>query len=303
MISPSNTPDDTIEPPIRDSITGITQNQAQSPTIVSVSDIHGYLDAARSALLAVGDHPDFPPMVVSDKTGRLHWADNSYVLVFNGDLIDRGPDNDNVLALVTRLMSEAPTGHVRVTLGNHEAIMLSQAAFGFSNWYSGHLELEQRQAFLRRIVAGQVVSAYQGYNVTYAHAGSPDPYDVQSVNDSLVAAAKELLEVAGTINDETIQRQVLDTYSHVLGVGESHLKGPEAGMVWIDFEYLSASAPPQVVGHTRHDRPERKGNVYCQNVIQNNLGSDGGEAVFLELPQRLDALIRQPDGSCKRVRL
>ena len=139
--------------------------------------------------------------------------------------------------------------------------------------------------------------------MTYVHAGSPDPYDVRRVNDSLVAAAKELIEAAGTINDGTVQRQVLDNYSQVLGVGESHLKGPGAGLVWLDFDHLPDSAPPQVVGHTRHDRPKQKGNVYCQNVIQNNLSTDGGEAVFVESPHRLDALIRQPDGCSKRVQL
>jgi hypothetical protein len=38
---------------------------------------------------------------------------------------------------------------------------------------------------------------------------------------------------------------------------------PEAGVVWLDFSYLPADAPPQVVGHTPHETVTRKGNVVC----------------------------------------
>ena len=58
---------------------------------MSISDIHGYLDEARSALLTLTDHPDFELIVRANGDGTLHWADGNYVLVFNGDLIDRVP--------------------------------------------------------------------------------------------------------------------------------------------------------------------------------------------------------------------
>jgi hypothetical protein len=51
-------------------------------------------------LLTLSDHPDYDPLVHEDETGDLHWAGNNYVLVFNGDLVDRGPHNESVLTLV-----------------------------------------------------------------------------------------------------------------------------------------------------------------------------------------------------------
>lgn len=284
-------------PVTRDSVDGVIESDRDPPSIVSVSDIHGYLEAARSALLTPRDHPEFDPVVVPDDDGRLHWADENYVLVFNGDLIDRGPDNDAVLALVARLASEAPAGRVRVTLGNHEAIALSPDHFGFANWFSGRVDTDDRCALLEAVLAGRVVAAYRGYNVTYAHAGAPEPYDVAAANESLLEAAETLLEAAGTAADAATQRRVLEEHPRVLGVGDGHPKGPGAGLVWLDFSHLPADAPPQVVGHTRHETPRVKGDVYCQNVIRNTLDREGGEAVFVETPRTLSALTRRPDGS------
>ena len=70
------------------------------PPVVQISDIHGYLADARSALLAVGETEDYDPIVTADDTGALHWAGNEYVLVINGDVLDRGPDNKAALEMV-----------------------------------------------------------------------------------------------------------------------------------------------------------------------------------------------------------
>ncbi len=291
-----------IHSPVRDSVDALVQSD-RSPRIVSISDIHGYLEAARSALLTVADHSDYPPVVVQDTEGKLHWADENYVLVFNGDLIDRGPKNEEVLGMVSRLISEAPPGRVRVTLGNHEGIILSSDYFGFSSWYSTQVDIDSRRALLTAIIDGHVIATYQGYNVIYAHAGSPELDRPQELNDMLVDAAEELLAASGTDTDTAIQRQVLDDYDQVLGVGEAHLKGEGAGITWLDFSHLPADAPQQVVGHTRHDRPEKRGNVFCQNIIRNNLDTSGGEGVFIESPEKLCTLIRQPDGQVRQTRL
>jgi len=268
----------------------------EPPTIVSISDIHGYLDTARSALLTLTDHPEFAPVVVQDDDGRLHWADENYVLVFNGDLVDRGPANEGVLALVARLIAEAPPGRVRLTLGNHEALALSPDQFGFDEWFSGQVDAEARRRLCEAIVDGHVVAAYAGHTVTYAHAGADEPYDVSTANESLVAAAETLHEAIGTDADLSTQGRIVTDYSQVLGVGRNHLKGPEAGLVWLHFDHLSTDAPPQVVGHTRHDTPTTKGQVHCQNVLRNNVDGRGGEAVFVETPETLSALVRQADG-------
>ncbi|UTF52260.1 metallophosphoesterase [Natronosalvus rutilus] len=281
---------------VRDSVNGLSIGDSP-PTIVSISDLHGYLEPTRSALLTLADHPEFAPVVVPGDDGALHWADENYVLVFNGDLIDRGPANEGVLALVARLVDEAPPGRVRITLGNHEAIILSPDHFGYTQWFAGRVGGDDRRQFLEQIVAGHIVAAYEGYNVTYVHAGSPTEYRVEKVNESLIEAAKKLLEAAGTEYDVGTQRRIIDEHQRVLGVGTGHPKNPGAGLVWLDFEHLPPDAPPQVVGHTRHSIPQRKGSVYCQNVLRANLASKGGEAVFIETPESLSSLTREADGN------
>jgi hypothetical protein len=173
-------------------VQGVTTHEETPPAIVSISDIHGYLAETRHALLTLRDHPECAPVVTADSDGRLHWAGENYVLVFNGDLIDRGPDNEGVLAMVGRLIEEAPSGRVRVTLGNHEWMVLLPDRYQFADWYSVAVATDQRRQYLQRIADGHVVAAYEGHTVTYAHAGAPDPYDVATVNESLIDAAASL---------------------------------------------------------------------------------------------------------------
>lgn len=292
--------DDALARPVRDSVAGVTADGADTPAIVSISDIHGYLEAARRALTTLSDHPAYDPVVTPSADGQLHWAGNNYVLVFNGDLIDRGPANDGVLALVSRLLKEAPRGRVRVTLGNHEAIAFTPARFSFKHWYSGQVSIDQRRRLCEAICGGHVVAAYDGHTYTYAHAGANEPYDTTAVNESLIEAAEMLLETLGTADDAATQRYVTEQFSRVLGAGSGHPKGPDAGLVWLDFKYLSADAPPQVVGHTRQRQPTTAGNVHCQNVIRKNLEHPGGEAMFVETPESLVALVREADGGISR---
>ena len=267
-----------------------------TPTVVSLSDIHGYLGAARSALLAVSEHPDYDPVVESGADGQLQWAGNDYVLVFNGDLVDRGSDSDRVVATVARLVAQAGPERVRVTLGNHEMGILTPDRFGWGGWYSGSRSPAQRRAFVDRVRAGHVVAAYDGYRVTYAHAGRPDPYDAGALNDRLVAAATDLGAAIGTPGDPEAQRAAIDACPEVLGLGGRSGRGPGAGVAWLDFEHLPGDAPPQVVGHTRHTKPTRKGAVVCENVIRNNRRDEGGEAVLVETPDRLVAVGRDEEG-------
>jgi len=300
---PLNIVSDPVSSPLRDTVRAIPNSSHESPTIVSISDIHGYLKEARSALLTLTDHPKYDPIVTTSEDGRLHWADNNYVLVFNGDLIDRGPKNEDTLAMVSRLVDEAPPGRVRITLGNHESMILMSKDYNYVDWYSTQLDSEARKQFLHTICDGHVTAAYRGYNYTYAHAGSTVEYSVRDVNESLVQAAEQLLPVVGTLEDAQMQTQLASDYDFVLGKGAQRVKGPSAGLVWINYAHLSPDSPPQVVGHTRHTHPQTKGNVHCQDVLQDNLESAGGEAVFIETPDSLTALVREGQKNTETIPL
>jgi hypothetical protein len=285
----------------RDGVASLEESTGEPPAIVSISDIHGYLNSAHSALLTLRDHSEHDPVVVPDTDGQLQWANENYVLLFNGDLTDRGDKNEAVLRMVSRLAAQAPPGRVRVTLGNHEAIALSADHFPYSQWYAGRSDGEDRRALINAIHDGLVVAAYQGYNYTYAHAGASKPYNTGTVNQRLVEAAHDLLNALGTQNDTAIQQAVIDQYSRVLGTGDR--RGPKskgAGLVWLNLKHLPHNAPAQIVGHTKFETPQRQDNVVCQNVIIKNRHSKGGEAVFIETPDELVSLTRTQDGGTRQ---
>ena len=286
---------------LRDRVSGHTDT-GSDPAIVSISDIHGYLAPARSALLTLTTHADYEPVVTRDASGQLHWAGNDYVLVFNGDLIDRGPQNVGTLQMVARLSDEAPPGRVRVTLGNHEMGVLTPALFMWDSWFSGQVGADGRRTLVQAILRGLVVAAYDGYNVTYAHAGQPEEYAVSAVNDDLTAAAQQLQGLIGGGADTSIQQQIVEDYPVVLGMGSHHLKGPDAGLVWVDFAHLPADAPPQIVGHTRHDEITQRGQLICENVIRNTQDAQGGEAVVVETQDEIAGLTRQANGDVDKQR-
>jgi hypothetical protein len=81
------------------------------------------------------------------------------------------------------------------------------------------------------------------------------------------------------------------------------VKGPGAGLVWIKFDHLPAGAPPQVVGHTRHTRPQTNGNVHCQDLLLENLGAPGGQGVFVETPESLVVLLREQEQGVDTITL
>ena len=292
-----------ISPPLRDTVDAVPHEEANPPAIVSISDIHGYLEDARQALLTLRDHPDYEPVVTADSDGRLHWADENYVLVFNGDLVDRGPNNEEVLAMVARLIEEAPPGRVRVTLGNHEWMFMIADAYQYADWYSTTVSDDERLEYLQQIADGHVVAGYEGHTFTYAHAGAAESYEISSVNESLIEAAAELETAIGTPEDSVVQSKLPEKYPDVLARGDRGVKGPGAGLVWIKFDHLPADAPPQVVGHTRHTQPRTKGNVHCQDLLLENRGLPGGQGVFVETVESLVALLREQEQGVGTVTL
>ncbi len=85
--------------------------------IVAVGDLHGDLEATRQALLLAG---------AMDETG--HWVGGQMVLVQTGDILDRGDEEPEMLALFDSLEVEARAagGGVLLLNGNHELMNVYQ---------------------------------------------------------------------------------------------------------------------------------------------------------------------------------
>ena len=272
-----------------------TEQTSGEPLIVHISDIHGYLTDAQSALRAVGDAERYPDLVTTDEGGQLHWADNDYVLVVNGDVIDRGPANEACLEMVWRLQNEAPPGRVRYHLGNHELAILFPSLVRWPGAYSTSLDAADRREFLERVSEGAVTAAFEGHQYTYSHAGQNELFHVTDVNDAVQTAASKLLDVDG--DDRALQKRLEQRYDRVFTLGGDGGRGPDAGLCWMDFSHLEPSAPPQIVGHTKRVSPVKNGNVVCGNIIRMNHHSSGGEGVLIEGPDSLEVVRRKPSGS------
>jgi hypothetical protein len=272
------------------------------PRVISVSDVHGYLDDCRSALLAVSETDRFAPVVTADDDGTLHWAGNDYVLVFNGDLVDRGDDSEGTVELMLRLLREAPPGRVRYHLGNHEMGILLSEEFHWPRAYSQVLDRDLRRRFVSLVADGVVTAAFEGYRYTYSHAGDTDGVDVEAVNETAREAGLELLATMDTGRYESVQSDIPHRFDDVFGLGGPYGRGEEAGILWMDFEHMPTDAPPQVVGHTRQATPTRVGRTVCGNVIRTNVGSPGGEGALLETPDELLAITKREDGGVSITR-
>jgi hypothetical protein len=85
--------------------------QPDAPRIVAFGDVHGDLDATRSALRLAGAIDD------ADR-----WVGGGLVVVQTGDQLDRGDDERAILALFDRLVREAAAagGGFHPLNGNHE---------------------------------------------------------------------------------------------------------------------------------------------------------------------------------------
>ena len=285
-----------------DTIDSIT-NIEGTPTVVHISDIHGYIDDARSALLALGETETYDPIVVTDQNGRLQWADNDYILVINGDLIDRGPANRACVEMVWRLLDEAPEGRVRYLIGNHELPILMPRLLGWPGTYSTELDTKQRKEFLERILDGEIAVAFDGYLYTYSHAGSNDPIDPSVVNSNLREATETIVDNMGDRLESRVHRQLTKQYDRIFALSSDGGRGKAAGICWIDFQHLEKSAPPQIVGHSMRNRPVRKGNVVCGNIIRINEDSKGGEGVLVETPDGLTFVRRERDGTVSTTQI
>jgi len=267
------------------------------PPVVQISDIHGYLKDAKSSLLTIGDTDQHSPIITVDDDDKIHWADNDYVLIINGDVIDRGPKNEAALKMVWRLMAEAPDGRVQYHIGNHEMPIFVPKVLNWRDTYSDEMAKTQRESFLKRVIDGDVTAAFEGYTHIYSHAGSNEPFDPQDINKQLRIAAERLINNHGVPEEASIHEEVVDQYDRIFELGEGGGRGPSGGLCWMDFKHMKKSAPPQIVGHSMHATVARKGGVICGNVIRHNQRSEGGEGVLMETPDEVKFFKRTPAGS------
>jgi len=93
-----------------------TREPSVPERIVAIGDLHGDLGAARAALRLAG---------AIDEEGR--WIGRKLVVVQTGDILDRGDDEESIMALFRGLRQDARAtgGEVHVLNGNHELMNAS----------------------------------------------------------------------------------------------------------------------------------------------------------------------------------
>lgn len=120
---PVAAPDPARAPAVSDSdVPSLPPSTMPAPArLVAIGDVHGDLDAFESALRAGG---------AIDAGG--HWSGGELVVVQTGDLLDRGDQEEDILALALRLETEAQAAGGRFVAlnGNHE-LMNAQGDFRY----------------------------------------------------------------------------------------------------------------------------------------------------------------------------
>jgi hypothetical protein len=113
--------------------------------VVAIGDVHGSYDKLLKLLRGTA--------LVDD---QLAWTGDDTHLVFVGDMVDRGPDDRQVLDLARRLQTEAPAdgGRVHTLLGNHEVMNMSGdlryvSEKGFLDFRQEEIKKDRNQAMLR----------------------------------------------------------------------------------------------------------------------------------------------------------
>ncbi|MGB5341984.1 MAG: metallophosphoesterase [Thermoanaerobaculia bacterium] len=223
--------------------------------IVAIGDVHGSYDKLVSLLEGTG---------VVDKA--LEWNGGSTHLVFIGDLIDRGPQELEVLDLVRRLEEEAPAagGQVHMLLGNHEVMNLVRdlryvPAAGFRAFAAAENKKDRTKAWQRfrtgmaspTVPMGEVKAAFdQRFPPGYSgriRAFSPDgEYGAWILQKPAVIKINGVVFLHGGLTDivaslgmEVINRQVIDSIVEFVA-NMDKLEGSTAGPA--DFQGVYSTA-------------------------------------------------------------
>uniref|UniRef100_Q01ZC2 Metallophosphoesterase n=1 Tax=Solibacter usitatus (strain Ellin6076) TaxID=234267 RepID=Q01ZC2_SOLUE len=102
--------------------------------VFAIGDVHGDCDRLLKLLSAAG--------LVEGSPAQVHWAAGRKVLLFTGDMVDKGPKAPEVLALLQHLRTEAAQagGQVVVLTGNHEIDFLRGPLSDKAKEFAGQLE-------------------------------------------------------------------------------------------------------------------------------------------------------------------
>ena len=194
-----------------------------------IGDVHGCYDALRRLCDALGYDENF------------HHADGR-LLVFVGDLINRGPESVRVLRLVSRLVSQ---GRAKLTLGNHD------------------------DALQRWLKAEPVDTSKGGLDKTLAEIeGQADRKALKKVIAALYAQAAlywvldggALIVVHAGIEEGMVGKTDPETRRLVLN-GDAIGKSPEGKTLRRDWAAGYGGAAFIVYGHTPQERAEVRGNT------------------------------------------
>jgi serine/threonine protein phosphatase 1 len=153
----------------------------QAARTYAIGDIHGCADKLLSLL---------------ERVGATRPAEFVGKVIFLGDLVDRGPDSAEVVAIVRALEELSPVGAVSCLRGNHEQMMLDWLKHGDSLWFAnGGLEtIASFRGDGEPEIPGDVVEWIEGRPTwredgahIYVHAGLRPgrPYDRQDDQDRL----------------------------------------------------------------------------------------------------------------------
>jgi protein phosphatase len=194
-----------------------------------IGDVHGCWDALRRLCDALGYDSDF-----RHPDGRI--------LVFVGDLADRGPDSVQVLRVVSRLVSQR---RAKLTLGNHDDA-------------------------LQRCLCGELVDTSKGGldKTLAALHGRKDWKTLQKAILGLYAQSAlywvldggALIVAHAGIEEAMIGRSDPETRRFVLN-GDAIGKSPEGKTLRRDWTADYHGAAFIVYGHTPQERAEIRGNT------------------------------------------
>lgn len=171
---------------------------------------------------------------------QVNWIAGKAVLVITGDMIDKGPNSLNVIALVRALQTSASAkgGHVIVTMGNHEAEFLADPHGKKTEEFGNELK---KAGLKRNDVASckgslgkflcELPFAARVNDWFFCHAGNTNNQSIATITSAIEAGfAQDGFATAELVGDNSLLEARLNN------------KGP-GGLPW--FDNGSAQTDPQ----------------------------------------------------------